>query len=389
MKVYEVGTGYTSIPAQMGAATEIVVEELTKSLLKYGVPVQLFDIKDKKRKANDLPIIEVKVPSFLVNTDVALGIRHKLKRVIYSILLADKIRKKIRNEKEQVIVHFHNQYNMFFFMKLCPKKIRKRLKIAYTVHSYIWANKWNEIEDVVKKKYFQEIACVKNADYVFVLNENTKDHFIKYLGVNKKKIYFVKNGVNTEIYCPLSEIQNNELKKSIGLAGKKYIFQVGSVCDRKNQFEAVKFLKDYLKHHSDVAYVYAGGIIDPGYQEKIKKYAEKNGIKEQVIYVGEVPPGEKLNKYYSASHVSIFPSKLESFGMVIIESISSATHVLLAEDILFDLSSGFDVYKNKSELINLLDAYMDEKKYELAGREEVICKYSWEAVTNEHVKIWT
>ena len=31
MKIIEVGTGYTSIPANMGAATEIVVEELVKS----------------------------------------------------------------------------------------------------------------------------------------------------------------------------------------------------------------------------------------------------------------------------------------------------------------------------------------------------------------------
>ena len=30
MKIIEVGTGYTSIPAKMGAATEIVVEEISK-----------------------------------------------------------------------------------------------------------------------------------------------------------------------------------------------------------------------------------------------------------------------------------------------------------------------------------------------------------------------
>ena len=28
MKIYEIGTGYTPIPARMGAATEIVVEEV-------------------------------------------------------------------------------------------------------------------------------------------------------------------------------------------------------------------------------------------------------------------------------------------------------------------------------------------------------------------------
>ena len=39
MKVYEIGTGYTPIPANIGAATEIVVEELTKSMMKKGIDV--------------------------------------------------------------------------------------------------------------------------------------------------------------------------------------------------------------------------------------------------------------------------------------------------------------------------------------------------------------
>ena len=45
MKVFEIGTGYTPIPATMGAATEIVVEELTKSFMKKGYDVCIVDIK--------------------------------------------------------------------------------------------------------------------------------------------------------------------------------------------------------------------------------------------------------------------------------------------------------------------------------------------------------
>ena len=45
MKLYEIGTGYTPIPAQMGAATEIVVEGLTRAFQKLNVPVEIIDIK--------------------------------------------------------------------------------------------------------------------------------------------------------------------------------------------------------------------------------------------------------------------------------------------------------------------------------------------------------
>ena len=82
MKIYEIGTGYTTIPATMGEATEIVIEELSKSFLKNGHDVELIDIKASKRKKNNLPIREVYVPKWLTGTDVRLGLIHKLKRVI-------------------------------------------------------------------------------------------------------------------------------------------------------------------------------------------------------------------------------------------------------------------------------------------------------------------
>ncbi len=388
MTVYEIGTGYTSIPARMGAATEIVVEEMTKGLTANGQEVTLVDIADPARLPNELPIVEVRMPKMFSKTDVALGIMHKLKRVVYSISLAKKLKKLIKASNEEVLLHFHNQYNLYFFLKLTSKKIRRKVKIAYTVHSYIWPKEWSEIEDTVKKKYFQEIYCVKNADYVLVLNDKTKEHFTQHLGVKPECIHKIKNGVNTDIYCPLTADQNEEFKKEIGLEGKKYIFQVGSVCDRKNQMDAVCQITDYLKNHSDTAYVFAGGIIDQEYFDGIVEYARQNGIEKQVIYAGELPPGVVLNKYYSAANVMLFPSKLESFGMVIIESLSSGTHVLLAEPLVFDLEQGYTVCKDKNNLEKMLDEYMQNKIVDVDGRNEVEMKYSWKTVAKEHSETW-
>ena len=97
MKIFEIGTGYTSIPAQMGAATEIVVEELTHSMLKHGIDVEIVDVKDRERAETTLPINEVYMPQFLSSSLVVkLGIIHKVKRVLYSISLARKLQKIIK-----------------------------------------------------------------------------------------------------------------------------------------------------------------------------------------------------------------------------------------------------------------------------------------------------
>lgn len=388
MKIYEIGTGYTPIPARMGAATEIVVEELTRSLLNIGENVEIIDIKAQQRLKTDLPIKEVSVPSVFTKTDVSLGIMHKLKRVVYSLSLAKKLKKIIKESEEKIVLHFHNQYNMFFFLKRIPKKLREKVTIAYTVHSYIWGTQWEQIKDTVEKRYFQEIFCVKNADLVFVLNDITTDHFVKHIGVDKNKIHKIINGVNTKTYSPKSDAEINEIKTKLNLADKRVIFQVGSVCDRKNQFGTVQMLCDYLKEHKDVVFMYAGGIIDQEYQDKILAFAKANGIEHQIRYAGELSPGKELSQYYAMSDLSAFTSSLESFGLVVIEAISAGKTVIVADKLMFDLNSGFEIYNTKEEFVNIVDNILNGTLSN-NGRQEVIDKYDWDVVAKDHAVLFS
>lgn len=387
MKIYEIGTGYTPIPAQMGAATEIVVEELTRSFLNLEQDVQILDIKAKERPQTDLPIEEVKVPGMFTKNDVSLGIVHKLKRVVYSISLARKLKKILKAAKEPVVLHFHNQYNLFFFLKLTSKKLRQKATIAYTVHSYIWGTQWDEIKDTVKKKYFQEVFCVQNADLVLVLNDITIDHFVNRLGVKPERIQKIINGVNTRKYSPLSAEEIARVKKDLGMENKQVIFQVGSVCDRKNQLGSAEMLCNYLRENPNVVYMYAGGIIDGEYKAKIDALAKEKGIENQVVYAGELAPGTQLNQYYNMASCSIFTSKLESFGLVIIEAISSGTPVVMSNNLMFDLQSGYALYDTDEEFIEKVDAVLkaDQKT---ANSAEVVEKYNWDTVAKQHARFF-
>lgn len=384
MKIYEIGTGYTPIPAQMGAATEIVVEELTRAFINNGEDAEIIDIKAHDRAEIELPVSEVKVPSMFAGTDVSLGIIHKLKRVVYSVCLAKYLKGILKKTTDNVVFHFHNQYNLFFAFKLIPKHLLKKATIVYTVHSYIWGTEWEEIENTVKKKYFQEIECVKKADVVLVLNDITTDHFVNRLGVDKNKIFKIINGVNVEKYSPLEQTQINELKQQNGFADKKLVFQVGSVCERKNQLGSVEMLTDYLKEHRDVVYMYAGGIIDDEYQQKIKDHAQKNDISDQVKYVGELAPGRQLNEYYNMADCSVFTSTLESFGLVIIEAISSGTPVIIGQNLMFDLNGGYSMYHDENEFVSLVDSALKSGKINREDVSDVLDKYSWNTVAVYH-----
>lgn len=382
MKIIEVGTGYTSIPAQMGAATEIVVEELAKCFQKQNIDYLIYDVEDENRSKTNLNIKEVKIPKFLKSTDTGLGIKHKLKRVIYSINLANSLKELVKNSNEKIAIHFHNQYNMFFFLKLLPKKYKKNVKLFYTVHSYIWNDDWRKIKDIVNKKYFQEIYCIKNANKVFVLNNVAKNNFTKYINISENKLIIIDNGVNTEIYKP----QNLSMKENI-------FFQCGSVCDRKNQLGALKLLLNIMKNDETTKYFYAGGIIDEEYKNKIDQFVKNNNISKQVQYLGELAPGKELAKYYNQAKAFVFPSKTESFGLVIIEAMSCGIPVLInrkLNSVPKDIEDVCLIYENQKDFEKIVkDKILNDterKKICSKVRKVIEEKYSWDAIAKRYLE---
>ena len=385
MKIYEIGTGYTPIPARMGAATEIVVEELTRSLLKKGVDVEIIDIKAKQRGQTDLPITEVGVPSLFTKADVSLGIMHKLKRVFYSVALAGKLKKILKRADGRVVLHFHNQYNAYFFFKLTSKKLRQKATVVYTNHNGYWSLPLDETKEVIKKRYFQEVEAMRQSDVVFALNEQMRNNIVLFLKASDNKILLSKNGVNTTVYSSLPNEKAEQIKSEFNLQGKKVILQVGSVYENKGQERLVRLLSPMLKKRKDLIYAFVGGIVSQEYFEKINDTSRELGVSEQVIYLGAVSPGEELNRYYNMAECSVFSSTLESFGLVIIEAISAGTPVVMSNNLMFELSKGYYTYNSPDELVNIIDEILEKGKTEFADRSEVVEKYSWDAVAEDYL----
>lgn len=388
MKIYEIGTGYTPIPAQVAAATESVVEEITKVLIDKKEDVEIIDISSEIRAENNLPIKEVKVPSFFSKSDVSLGIVHKLKRVVYSVCLAFYLKKLLRKQ-ENIVLHFHNQYNLFFFLKLVPKKLRNRATIAYTNHNGLWSMPWDEVKEVLHKRYFQEIEAMKKADLVFVLNLNTKMSVEKNLGVAPHKVIQINNGVNTEIYHPLSCDEISEIKQQHGFENKKVILQVGSVYENKGQERSLNLLAPILKNNEDIVFAFAGGIVSQEYFEKVNNTVKELQIEDKVFYLGESSPGEQMNRIYNMADATLFVSKYESFGLVCIESLAAGVPVLLCSESLSSFGEGSVMSNNENFEKDLLNLIHQNESYDLLAqkaRENATENYTWEKIVEKYLK---
>lgn len=375
----------------MGAATEIVVEELTKVLLKQGAAVEIIDIASDHRAETTLPIREVKVPKCFAGTDVQLGVMHKLKRVVYSISLAFELKKVLEKATEKVVLHFHNQYNLFFFYKLIPAALRQRAVIAYTNHSYIWHSPWDEIKDTVRKRYFQEVYCMEHADWIFVLNEQTRKTLITHLSVPADRICLIGNGVNTDVYFKMDEEECEHNKEAWGVRGKKVFVQVGSVCDRKNQLGALQSLLPLMQKEEDIVFCYAGGIIDSEYQEAIRKLAADHGLSERVVYAGELTPGKKLNEFYNLAEAMIFPSKAEGFSLVILEAMSAGTPVMIGKNLKFSMAEDCISYHD-AEFAQVAETEIltaEQQRLRSAKARQVVMEaYSWDSIAQDYMAVW-
>lgn len=387
MKIYEIGTGYTPIPAQISAATEIVVEELTKAFVKQGIPVEIVDIAADSRAEHALPIREVKVPGCFSGTDVQLGIMHKLKRVVYSVALAVELKKILQQTEEKVVLHFHNQYNLFFFLKLIPAYLRKKSIIAYTNHSGIWRLEWDEIKDTIAKRYFQEVQCMKYADIVFVLNEETKCNVCTHLAVPAKKVIVIGNGVNTDVYKPLSTQEKVQVMEKYGLQNYRVILQVGSVYENKGQLRAVEYMLPLMKNHPDLVYAYVGGVVDEEYQECVRQFARQNDLDARIRYLGMVSPGKQLNELYNTARATILPSRYEGFSLVSIESCAAGIPVLIDEAGPIKLGLGGIAY-NVENFVEMVEQLLADDISESSEkiRKSAEQTYSWDVIAREYSK---
>ena len=389
MKIFEIGTGYTPIPAQVAAATESVVEELTKAFIEMKQPVEIIDIWSNQRADTELPITQVYVPSVFTKSDISLGLVHKLKRVVYSVFLAFKLKKILKLLNEKAVFHFHNQYNLFFFLKLVPQSLRKKAVIAYTNHNGLWSLNWDDVKDTLHKRYFQEIIAMENADLVFVLNKNTKENIVNRLGVEPRKVIEIYNGVNTDIYRMLMETEIEIIKSKHNLSSKKVILQVGSVYENKGQVRCVEMLAPLLKKHDNLVYAFAGGIVSQEYFEKIKITAHSCGVSDKVVYLGAFAPGEEMNEIYNMGDATVFASEYEGFPLVCAESISCGVPVILCSDLSINLGTGCVIANTETIETDINDAIFSDfeeyKKLSFASRKNAENNYSWKKIAHNYL----
>lgn len=185
--------------------------------------------------------------------------------------------------------------------------ISKKLKVPFVVTEH--TGPYSRILDSWLKSKISKFIFNKAAK-VLVVSKHQKQQVLK-LGIAADKVEVSYNPVNTDIY-------------QLSTSTAKNIVFVSRLDKFKGGLRTLKAFHQLLEKHPD----YTLTIIGEGEDlEAIERYISKNNLSKNVILKGTLTKAE-IAEVFSNSSFMVFPSRHETFGLVVAEALSSGLPVV-------------------------------------------------------------
>lgn len=166
--------------------------------------------------------------------------------------------------------------------------------------------------------------------FISIVKSITDDYID--MGIPKKRIHFIPNGVNKKVFDIKKE--RGDIRKNLGFGADKNIILTVGRNDRKKGFSYIPDIIEALsKMRRDFVWLLIGNKND-----RIKKEAERRGLKGFLI-TDEIRakaaddgrlhfPDRRLAEIYKASDIFAFPTLIEGCSTVVTEAMASGLPVV-------------------------------------------------------------
>jgi glycosyltransferase involved in cell wall biosynthesis len=206
--------------------------------------------------------------------------------------------------------------------------IRKYNSIKYVIRLHGGHHFFAESENrrVSWWKGFQEKKSFKKADAFIAVSKYVKSHTAKYLGYHNKPIKIIKYPINLEVFKPKLEVK---------IESNTILF-AGTVCEKKGINQLLEAMPKVIENNPEAElFVYGRDWFFPdgkSYIDYLKKVVLPNlgDAARQIHFMGAVPFKTLTNKY-AAAEVCVFPSLMETQGLVAPEAMAMNKLVIFSE----------------------------------------------------------
>jgi glycosyltransferase involved in cell wall biosynthesis len=285
------------------------------------------------------------------------------------------------------IIHIHNVIGLRF---VTYRKLRKNNKCVIGLYAPLAHRLPRSIGEV-----FYRYLC-KDADLVISLSEFSKKNISSAYGIDLAKIEVMYAGVDDGFFDSdrsslsdtfLNENDQSQLEKPIHLLFSGRLDQK----QQKGVDILLKAMPHILKKHKVTLDIIGGGVRFDHY----KTLAQKLYIEKSVRFRGFLPY-DKMPEEYSVADLFIFPSRRESFGLVLAEAMASGLPVVSTTagaipEVVENGVTGIlvppeDSIKLANAVINLLDDPEAMRLMGVKGKERVIKCFTWDKVASKVIQ---
>lgn len=244
----------------------------------------------------------------------------------------------------------------------------KTFKTAIESRDPIFINAWNKADRIIRVRK-QDIHLFVNA------------------GIERNKIRYVPNGFDDEKFHNINKI---DCRKRLSLPeDKKIILTIGSLDKIKGQeflITAMRILS--LKYKNLLCLIIGDGPL----KRKLMKMAHYYSLDNVVKLVGPKPHNE-IPIWINAADLFVFPSLMESFGIVQIEAMACGKPVIAtrnggSEEIIVSEDYGLLCEPANSKDLTEKILIALNTKWSCQSIAEYARQFTWKKISNQVMKIY-
>ena len=240
-------------------------------------------------------------------------------------------------------------------------------------------------------------AILKQADGYVAISNVIQDEYIA-AGLDKKKIAFIPNGIDTDKYSPATDGEKNRLRKALGLPADKTLFlYTGKLNKGKGLEMLLRAWKRAAQSDSNLhlLLVGGGGLQVLSCEDELRTFVQQNLMENNVTFTGYV---NNVIEYLKAADVFVFASESEAQGLSLVEALSCglpaiATSAGGISDFLEDGVNGRLIpIDDEDSLVNVIAEFVDDVgragKLGVQGRKTAVDSFDTKKDVERHISLF-
>lgn len=273
--------------------------------------------------------------------------------------------------------------------------IQKLKSIKYVIRLHGGHHFFAESENrgINKWKGFQEKRSFKRADGFIAVSNYVKRHTAKYLDYHNKPISIIKNAINLEVFKPNDNI----------IVQENALLFAGTVCEKKGIAQLIKAMPKVLERNPNVVLCIYGRdwhfSDGSSYIDYLKTdVMPKLNLDDNSIQFKGAVSLKELSEKYAAAEICVFPSLMETQGLVAPEAMATNKLVIFSEcgpgpETITHKETGllcnpYDIEDIASKIIWALNHKEEGKAIANAGKDFVLSAFNATDITNKNIKFY-